>query len=174
MALTPSIQVTQSSLTPANITIVDNSGGSDAAIASRKVSFQDSQGRYVTTSGTFTAPTFETWSYGDSSKTFDILDEDMALFITVLWLNSAGTTLYTFNDYYPLVKYNKNFAVYLGSLQANTPGILQDANYASNMATFWAYIQYSITMIEEAADISNSQNLMNKATYMRLNEQKYF
>jgi hypothetical protein len=29
-------------------------------------------------------------------------------------------------------------------------------------------------MITEAADISNSQNLMNKATYMRLNESKFF
>ncbi len=174
MPIVPAITVSQSSLTPANITIVDASTGSDAAIASRKVSFQDSQGRYITTAGTFTTPTFETWAYADASKTWAILLEDMALFITVLWLDSGGATLYTFNDYYPLTKFNKNFAVYLGQQQALSPGITQDVNYANNWNIFWGYITQSIVMIEEAADISNSQNLMNKATYMRQNESKFF
>lgn len=174
MPLDPLITVSQSSLTPASVTLTDVSTGSDAAIASRKVSFQDSQGRYLTTAGIFTTPTFETWSYADSSDTWAILSEDMALFITVLWLNAEGATLYPFNDYYPLTKFNKNFAVYLGQLQALSPGVIQDANYAANWANFWSYITQSIVMIEEAADISNSQNLMNKATYMRQNQTLFF
>lgn len=171
MPIVPSIQVSQSSLTPANVTLTDNSTGTDAAIASRRVYFQTNTGSYLKDGVT---TDYNPWSYADASKTFNILTQDMALFIKVEWLNVGNTVIYTFNDYYPLTKYNKNFAVYLGELQAITPGILQDANYAMNMAVFWAYIQYSITMITEAADISNSQNLMDKATFMRLNESKFF
>lgn len=174
MPLTPNIIVEQSAISPANITLVDDSSGSDGAIASRKVSFQNSQGQYLTTAGTFNTPTYEAWSYADASDTWAILSEDMALFISVFWLNGAGATLYTFNDYYALTKYNKNFAVYLGQQQALSPSIIQDTNYQSNWNTFWGYITQSIVMIEEAADISNSQNLMNKATYMRQNQQLYF
>lgn len=174
MPIIPAITVSQSALTPANVTLVDGSSGSDPAIASRRVSFETAYGTYLTEAGTFTTITYETWSYANASDTWDILDEDMALFIKVEWLNAGGGVLYTFNDYYPLIKFNKNFAVYLGQQQALSHGIIQDSNYMSNWANFWSYITQSIVMIEEAADISNSQNLMNKATEMRLDQSKYF
>lgn len=171
---TPQVSVSQSALTPANITIVDDSVGSDVNIVSRRVSFQTAEGTYITTTGASSSIAYEAWAYADVNKTWTLLTEDMALLITVQWLDISGNVLYTYSNFYPLTKFNKNFAVYLGQLQALSPGILQDNNYVMNMATFWAYITYSIVMIEEAADISSSQNLMNKATLMRLNESKYF
>jgi len=172
MPIIPAITVSQSALAPNLITVNDTSTGSDVAITSRRIYFQTSQGTYLVEIGTTTD--YEIWSYADSSETFDVLTEDSALSIVVQWLNISNTILYTYTQVYPFSEYNKQFAVYLGDLQATTPGILQDVNYATNMAIFWMYIVYAINMVEIAADISSSQNLFNKGTYMRQNESLFF
>lgn len=174
MPIVPAITVTQSALTPANVTLVDDSSGSDGDIASRRVSFQTAEGTWLTTAGVSTTIVYETWSYADSTDTWALLLFDRALFIKIEWLDAGGDVLYTFNDYYCLNKFNKNFAVYLGQLQALSPTVLQDSNYGWNMANYWAYIVYAEVMIEEAADISNSQNLLDKATYMKEHQNEFF
>lgn len=172
MALTPAFTISQSAINPAAITATDTSTGSDAAIASRRIYFQTSSGTYLVVTGTTTS--YEVWSYADSTGTWSVLTTDQALNITVQWVDSGGTVLYSLSQLYCLSEFNQQFLVYLGQLQAITPGILQDANYAMNLTVYYSYIVYAIKMVEKGADISNSQNLLNKATYMMQNENYYF
>lgn len=168
----PAFTISQSALNPNTVTATDTSTGSDSNIVVRHIFFQTYAGNYLVQSGTTTD--YEIWLLANTSQSFNILPQDYSVNVTVQWLDISGNVLYTLSDEFCLVEYNKQFLVYLGQQQAITPGILQDANYAMNLSVFWAYIRYAIDMVEIGADISNSQNLLDKATYMRLNESKFF
>lgn len=172
MALTPSIAVSQSALTPSIITVLDNSTGTDAAITQRRIYVQTAIGTYLVESGTTTD--YTQWSILDSSIELDILQQDECVNITVQWLSISNSVLYTYVNQYALSEYNKQFLVYLVSAQGLTPGIVQDANYSGNMAIFWTNIVAGINQVEFAADIQGGQNCFSRATEMRLNQSLYF
>ena len=172
MPLSPSIAVSQSALTPSNVTIVDDSSGSDGAIASRRVYIQTATGTYLVESGTTTD--YEVWAYADTSITLGVLTQDECVNIIVQWLNSGNTVLYSYENQYALSEYNKQFLATLVSAQGLTPGIVQDTNYSGNIAIFWTNIIAGINQVEFAGDIAGGQNAFNRATNMRLNESLYF
>jgi len=172
MPIVPSIAVSQLAATPQNITITDDSTGSDAAISVRRVYIQTAQATYLVESGTTTD--YEIWLYANSSITLDVLTQDECVDITVQWLNSSNVVLYTYQNQYPLSEYNKQFLVGLVAAQGLTPGIVQDTNYSGNIATFWTNIIAGINQVEFAADISGGQNCFDRATYMRVNQANYF
>lgn len=172
MALTPSIAVSQSALTPQNVTITDDSTGSDAAITSRRVYIQTADGDYLVESGTTTD--YEVWAYADASITLDVLTEDQCVEIIVQWLNVSNAVLYTYTNQYALSEYNKQFLVALVAAQGLTPGIVQDTNYSGNIAIFWTNIIAGINQVEFAGEIAGGQNAFNRATQMRLNQDLYF
>lgn len=174
MPISPAFTASQSALSPSVITLTDTSTGSDAAIANRHVFFQNAQGQYLTSTGTSTTPAYEQWSYSDASKSFTILTEDTSLAITVLWVNSGGTTLYTLTQVFCFSQFNKNFFYYLIQLQGLTPGVIQDSTYFSNISTYWTNIVGAIQAVEIGADIAASQNCLNRATNMMNNQTMYF
>lgn len=174
MPISPAFTISQSALTPASVTATDTSTGADSAITQRRIIFQNSQGQYITTSGTSSASAYEEWSYADSSETWDLLEEDTAVAVTVQWLNVSNTVLYTLTELYCLAEFNKQFFYSLVQLQAITPSVLQDTNYAANMATYWTNIIAAIEAIEIGADLSASQNCLNRATNMMNESAKYF
>lgn len=172
MPITPSFSISQSSLSPNIVTATDTSTGSDAAIASRRIFFQTAQGTYLVEDGVTTD--WNSWNYADAAESFDILDTDQSLAITVQWLSVANAVLYTLTQLFCLPQYNKNFYYYLIQQQALTPSILQDTVYFSNIATYWQNIIGAINAIEIGADIAASQNCLDRATLMKDNESKYF
>jgi hypothetical protein len=172
MSFTPSIAVAQSALTPNEITITDDSSGSDILIVSRRVYVQNSQGTYLVESGTTTD--YTAWALVDTSITLDILTQDECVNILVQWLSAANAVLYTFEDQYALAEYNKQFLVYLVSAQGLTPGIVQDSNYSGSVGTFWTNIIAGINQVVFGADIAGGQNCFSRATYMRLNQADFF
>lgn len=172
MSFVPSISVSQLAATPQNVTITDDSTGSDGAISVRRIYVQTAAGTYLVESGTTTD--YEVWLYANSSITLDILTQDECVNIIVQWLNSSNVVLYSYENQYPLSEYNKQFLVSLVSAQGLTPGIVQDSNYSGNMATFWTNVVAGINQVEFAADISGGQACFNRATYMRLNANLYF
>lgn len=172
MALSPSIAVSQSALTPNEITIVDDSSGSDVLISSRRVFIQTAAGTYLVESGTVTD--YEVWSYATDTITLDVLTQDECVNILVQWLSAANAVLYTYENQYALAEYNKQFLVYLVQAQGLTPGIVQDSNYSGNVGIFWTNIIAGINQVEFGAEIAGGQNCFNRATYMRLNQSNYF
>lgn len=172
MPLVPSFTISQSATNPGYVTAEDTSTGSDIAVVARRIFFEGADGVNIVVTGTTTS--YEVWPLANSSQTWDLLTVDKALSITVLWVDINGDTLYTTNQLYCLREFNQQFLVYLGQLQAIRPGILQDFIYAGNLSVYWAYINYAYTMITVGADIRNSQNLLDKATYMKTNQTKFF
>jgi len=172
MPIIPSIAVSQSALTPNEITIVDDSTGSDILITQRRVYIQTASGAYLVESGTTTD--YEVWAYASSSITLDVLTQDECVNILVQWLSAADAVLYTYENQYALSEYNKQFLVYLVQAQGLTPGIVQDSNYAGNVGLFWTNIIAGINQVEFGAEIAGGQNCFSRATYMRLNQQFFF
>ena len=169
---TPAFTVAQSALSPSNVLISDTTVGPDPTITQRRVYVQTATGSYLVPTGTTTD--YIVWSYSLPSITLDILTTDQAVAITVQWLDVSNTVVDTLTQEDCLAEYNKQFLVYLGQLQAVTPGILQDSNYATNLTVYYAYIVYAIKMVEIGADIASSQNLLNKATFMMQNQNSFF
>lgn len=172
MPIVPAFTISQSSIAPSNVTATDTSTGSDVSITSRRIFFQTTLGTYLVETGTSTQ--YESWAYADSSDTWNILTTDQALSITVQWLDVSNNILYTLTQVFCLAAYNKQFFYYLGQQQALTPGIIQDSNYFSNMATYWMLITGAIQAIEIGADVASSQNCLNAATQMMQNQSYYF
>ena len=172
MPIVPSIAVSQSALTPNEITITDDSTGSDVLISVRRLYIQTAQGTYLVESGTTTD--YTVWAYADASITLDILTQDECVNILVQWLSAANAVLYTYENQYALAEYNKQFLVYLVQAQGLTPGIVQDSNYSGNVGIFWTNIIAGINQVEFGAEIAGGQNCFNRATNMRLNQSNYF
>lgn len=172
MSFTPSIVVSQSALTPSNVTVLDDSSGSDAAISQRRIYVQNAQGTYLVPSGTTTD--YTQWALIDTSILLDILTQDECVNIIVQWLSVTNVVLYTYENQYALSEYNKQFLVYLVSAQGLTPGRVQDSNYSGGIATFWTNVIAGINQVEFAADIAGGQNCFNRATFMRLNQNNFF
>lgn len=172
MSFSPSIVVSQSALTPSNVTILDDSAGSDGAITKRRVYVQNAQGTYLVPSGTTTD--YTQWALVDTSIVLNILTQDECVNIIVQWLSVTNVVLYTYENQYALSEYNKQFLVYLVSAQGLTPGVVQDSNYSGNIAVFWTNVIAGINQVEFAADIAGGQACFNRATFMRLNQANYF
>lgn len=171
MSLTAAFTASQSPLSPSTITLVDTSTGSDSSIDGRRVYFQTTYGTYLVQSGTTTD--YEVWSYADSTASFNVLTEDFSLAITVQWV-SGSTVLYSLTQLYCFKQYDRNFFYFLFQQQALSPIVPLDTNYYMNVATLWANIIGANESVETGADIASSQNALNRATFMRINEQDFF
>lgn len=172
MPLTASFSMSQSALAPNIVVATDSSTGSDVAVTQRRIFVVDTESEYYVPSGTTTD--YSQWAYADSTISLNILTTDIAASVTVQWLNSSNVVLYTVTQEYCFAEYNKQFFYYLVQQQGLVPGVVQDSNYYSNMATLWANIKGAEVAVETGDDIAASQNCLNRATEMRNNENYYF
>lgn len=170
--MTPSFTVSQSALSPENITLTDTSSDITGSITQRRAFFQTTQGTYLAVSGTTTD--YEQWPLANTSQTWAILTTDQALSITVQWLDVSNNVVESLTQVYCLPQFNKQFFYYLIQNQALTPSILQDTNYFSNLATYWMNIVGAVQAVEIGADINASQNCLDRATYMMQNQSLFF
>lgn len=173
MALTVSFTVGQSASAPADVVFTDTSTGSDAAVTQRRIYVTDSNGAAVVPSGTSTS--YIAWALASNPVTVsDLLTQDIACTITVQWLNSSNTVLYTSTDVFCLREFNIQQFIYLIQNQALNPGIVQDTSYFNNLCQYWINIVGAETMITEAEDLAGSQACLNRATLMLNDESFYF
>lgn len=171
MAFAESFSVSQSALTPSAFTVEDTSTGTDAQNNKRRIYVSNSDGDYLTGDGTVD---YDEWAWADLEITLDILTESTAVSIRVDWLSSADVILYTLTNQYCLAQYAKNFLYYLVQAQGQTPGVVQDTNYFSNLATLWANLRGALNAIEVADDLDASQECLNRCTEMETNQSLYF
>lgn len=173
MPYSPAFTVGQSLSNPGAVTLTNTSTGTDAAITQLRVYFTDEAGNYVVPSGTSTD--YVAWPLATNPLTINsLLTVDLAVNILVQWLNVSNAVLYDEEDEFCLRAYNKQQFVYLIQQQALNPGVVQDTNYFSNLCQYWINIVGANTMVEDAADLSGSQNCLDRATEMLQNESKYF
>lgn len=172
MSFTPIFVVSQTTGQPSIIKLTDNSIGSDVAITQRRIYLQISDNSYLVPSGTTT--NYIVWPYADSTIDVNVLNEDMAVDITVEWLDVSNTVLYTKTQLYLFPMYNKVFFAGLQGRQASTPNITQDINYYTNRSIMWGHIVSAMNAVEIGDDIYGAQNSIDKATYMMNNQAEFF
>lgn len=171
MAISPSISVQQSAITPASVTVTDTSTGTYGTITKRRIYVSDANGEYLTGDGTVD---YDDWALADLSITLTILEEDTAANIRVDWLTVTNVVVDTLNANYPLSQFGKQFFFQLVSAQGLTPGIYQDANYSGNVAIFWANIVAGDNAVTYGNSISAGQNCYNREIEMMNNQSFYF
>lgn len=171
MPISPAFSVTQSAITPASVTINDDSTGSYGTITQRRIYIQDAYGSYLTGNDVVN---YDAWALADLSYTYSALQHDAAVNIKVEWLDVSNNIINTLNNNYALPEFGKQFFYYLVQLQGLTPGVYQDLSYKGNLATFWALISGGINAIVYGNDLAAAQNCFNIETEMRLKQSYFF
>lgn len=166
-----SFSVSQSAVSPSDVTITDTSSGMSGTITQRRVFVSQADGTYLTGNGTVN---YDAWALADAALTLDILTTDIAALIKVQWLNVSNVVVDEVENTFPLAEYNKQFLYYLVGLQGLTPGIYQDSNYSGNIGIFWTDIIAGINAVIYGNDIAAGQACFDRATNMRLNQNYYF
>lgn len=179
MAISVSFSTSQVLGAPSEIVITDSSTGSDASAVSRRVYIQNSLGEYITESGTTTAVAYTTWPLADGNTlTLDILTQDSALDITLVYTNISGTSVAQDTNLCGFTLYNETAYYALTQAQASQnsppPTIIQDSQYYLNKLILRTEIDSGNNAITYGDDIVSAQNAYNRATFMVNNENLYF
>ena len=149
---------------PNLIVFDDTSTGTDAAITSRRVYMQKSDGTYLVQEGTTT--NYEIWSLASGNTiSFDVLDKDYALNITVEWRDNTNT-LYSKTVTYCFSTYAKIYNTKLSKAQISTPERLDGDNWLSTKFALNTYIRAADDAISLGAGIAIAQLSLNKAKYI--------
>lgn len=150
----------------------DTSTGTDVAIAKRRVTLQKSDGTYLVTSGTTT--TYMDWSLSFNFIDLNVLDRDYALNITVQWLNSSNTVLYTKTLLFDFTTYSELFYYSLTQYQTANPNIINDTKFYTNKLKLRTCIDEANQAISVGSDIQSSQAALNRAKFFIDNPTIFF
>jgi hypothetical protein len=170
MAFVENFTATQYISVPNLIVFDDTSTGSDAAINSRRVYMQKSDGTYLVVDGTTT--NYELWTLASGNTiSYDVLDKDYALTITVEWLSATSTigdyvVLYSKTVDYCFSTYSKIYDVKLSKAQVSSPSLLDGDNWLSTKFALTTYIRAADDAISLGAGIMIAQLSLNKAKFI--------
>jgi hypothetical protein len=170
MPLTPNFTAVQLFGSPNNIILTDTSTGTDVAVTSRRVYIQMANGTYLVEEGTTTD--YEVWDYSEDSITLDVLTRDVAVTITVQWLDSTGTDLYTKLYEFGFTQYNESFDYGLTQMLTASPLFINDNNFFQNKSELRVCIDSGNQALSLAGDLFAAQQCYDRATRFRL-ESKY-
>lgn len=175
MPISPSFTTSQTIGQPSIIKLTDTSTGSDVTVVERRVYLVDALGEYVVPVGTTTD--YVVWAIGNSTIDIDCLTKDMALNITVDWVNVSGTTVVTYTLLRGFTLYNETYYYSLTQAQASQslpPSLIQDTNYYNNKMKLRVEIDNGNQAITYGGDIASSQECYDRASYLVANENFYF
>jgi len=181
MAITVSFTVSQTVGSPAAINIVDTSTGSDVTAVSRRIYITNSAGAYLTTGRTVSAGiAYTEWPIADGNNLTinNILATDMAVNITLTYVNISGGVVATDTSLEGFTMYNETFYYSLTQAQAlqnqPPPMIIQDSNYYYQKMILRENIDDGNQAILYGDDITTAQNAYDRATYQVLNQNLFF
>lgn len=174
MALTVSFTAESVAGTESDILFTDTSTGSDGTITSRRIYVSDKDGNFLVEDGTTTE--YEVWALPlGTDITLDLLSEDMAVRITVQWLNGSNVVVYDYTiDAIGFTQYNENFDYDLTQRMSSNPLLINDNNFWPNKSKLRALIDAGNNAILNASDIFNAQLCYDAATEMRDNAEFLF
>ncbi len=158
---------------PSIITVASVTSGVDATITQRRVYISDATGAFLVPSGTTTE--YTEWDIADASIDIDCLQVDMAVRITVQWLNVSNVVVYdSTQNAIGFTLYNETFDYGLTRNMAANYVLSNDNNFMGNKTKLREYIDSGNNAIELAQDLYNAQLCYNLATGLRLERQRYF
>lgn len=172
MALTQNFSATQLLGLPNIIVVTDTSTGSDVNVTSRRVYLRDAYNDDVLPAGTTTD--YVAWDIAETSINIDCLTKDMALSITVDWLDVNETVLYTKNSVVGFTSYNEDFLYQLNSHIANKYQRTADGGFVQNYLEVRMRIDSGNQAVLLGADIAKAQACYDLATEIRLKSSYLF
>ncbi len=173
MPLVANFSTSQTVGAPESINFVDTSTGSDGAISERRIYLAQADGTFLVPSGTTTD--YIVWALADTTITIDdILPKDMGLNITVVWVNSGGTTLYDKFRLTGFTLFNETFDYNLTQQCSGNPLLINDNDFFENKSKLRTMIDSGNNAIEFASDIFGANQCYNIATELRLSSQYFF
>jgi len=172
MAIVENFTATQALGFPSQIAFTDTSTGSDGAIASRRIYLVDYSGNYIVEDGTSTD--YEVWAYADATITLDLLEIDMALYITVQWLNSGGGVLYEKTELTLFRLYSITYYIYLIKTQSSNIKLRENANFYLNEIRLLCSMQEAYDAVYYAGDIASAQAALTRAKQLVDNPSYFF
>ncbi len=172
MPIVPKFTVTQSFNSPSNLTFTDTSTGSDVNIASRSIYIEQANGDYIVISGN--TNNYTTWYVNDTTATFDILDKDYAVTITVNWLDQNGNVLYTSANIFAFTNFNEKFDYGLTQMLTANPVLINDNDFFDYKEELRISIDSGNQAFDLAGDLFAAQQCYDRATNLRSNSQYYF
>lgn len=172
MPFTPAFTATQTIGFPNVVTITDASTGSDGAITQRRIFLTTGYNTYLVPSGIIT--NYVTWSTPYNPINIAALDKDYALNIVIQYLNNAGTVLYTTSQIVSFTLYNEQFLYDLTQDQTAEYQIIQDTVYYTNKEIMRVEVDSGNQAVTLASDIAGAQSCYDRATFMRVNQDKFF
>lgn len=173
MPLTPSFTATQVVGAATDVTIEDTSTGSDAAIASRRIYFQKSDGTYLVPEGT--EEDYVAFPLGADTITIeDLLDRDYCTSITLQHVNEAGAALYTKTVLTLFTLTAKEFLYTLTQAQTSRPAIVNDATYYQKKLELFCEVKSAENATEIGGDISATQGCLDRAQLLIDHQTLYF
>ncbi len=172
MSLVVAFAAGQVPSTPKNITLIDETTGSDGSVTQRRVYITDALGNYLVPNGTTT--NYITWGNfpGTTTLTVTVLEVNTACNILVDWCTSDGTVVDSDSNTFCFDEFAKQFGYSL--CQGITPPITLNTNYSSSLAKLWIAIKGAENAVVFANDISASQNQLNEANYLQQYQTLFF
>lgn len=179
MPITASFTTSQAIGSPQSIILVDTSTGTDVTATTRRIYIVNAAGEYITESGTTTTVAYTEFPLADGNTiTLDVLDKDMALYITLTYNTAGGSVAATVTNLRGFTLYNETFYFSLTQSQAMQnqppPMIMQDSNYYTNKGILRTEIDAGNNAIAYGSDIVSAQACYDRATYMVNNQSTYF
>lgn len=154
------------------ITLTDDSTGVDATITQRRVYLRKSDGTFLVPENVSTE--YVVWAWADSTVDIDCLTQDMALQVTVQWLNVSNVVLYDKALVYGFTLYNETFDYGLTQVLAGNPLLFNDNSFWKNKSDLRTFLDSGDQAISLASDLYNAQVCYNQATALRLSSQYFF
>ena len=172
MPLVPNFTIGNILGLPAAILLTDTSTGSDAAVVSRNVFLITNNQAYLVATGTTT--NYTVWLLANATIQINALDKDYALQVTVNWVNSAGSTLYTktilsnFNNYSSAFEYSLVFDEAAGLASLNS------ANWLSSRMKLRLAIDDANNAITKGGNITIAQSADDRGTWLSKNKNTFY
>lgn len=173
MSLTPNFTVTQSFGTPTDLTFTDTSTGSDTNVASRNIYIQEPDGTYIVMEGNTTSD-YTTWDYDLETITLDILTKDVAVTITIDWLDAFGVKLYTSTKIFAFTNFNEKFDYGTTQMLTANPMLINDNEFFVHKADMRISMDSGNQAFNLVGDLFSAQECYDRATNLRTSSQYYF
>lgn len=173
MSLTPNFTVTQSFGTPANLTFTDTSTGSDTSVASRNIYIQQANGDYIVMTGN-TSTNYTTWDYDLSSITLGILEKDVAVTITIDWVDELNNKVYTSTKIFAFTNFNEKFDYGTTQMLTANPMLINDNDFFVHKADMRVSMDSGNQAFNLVGDLFAAQECYDRATNLRTSSQYFF
>ena len=174
MPLSPNFTASQNSGTPTLIFLTDTSTGTDVTIAKRRIYLLQSNGTYLTPTGTPAGTDYINWALADTTISLNVLIQDTALSITVQWLTSGDVVVANKTTSFAFTAYNETFYYGLTESQVANANLTASTNWYQTKMILRVELDSAYQAISFASDIFSAQAALNRATFISTNQSYFF